>query len=157
MCPTLKNYFSSPESNKCNQYEYCSQALKYYINVPCGDILAGIFKYIMKVQINIYQWAFFMLCKTVLAWTRIILSSKHGGKSHSQLLWPIFRIAVFSGYAVSFMLLIWCGMKWNIGGIVHSSVFYAFRQTYLKNVEALSESVKLKLYSENISLNTSNK
>lgn len=30
--------------------------LKYYINVPCGDILAGIFKYIMKAQINIYQW-----------------------------------------------------------------------------------------------------
>lgn len=31
------------------------RALKYYINVPCGDILAGIFKYIMMVQINIYQ------------------------------------------------------------------------------------------------------
>lgn len=64
---TLNNYFSSPESNKCNQYEYCSQALKYYINVPCGDILAGIFKYIMKAQINIYQREAFMLCKTVLA------------------------------------------------------------------------------------------
>ena len=75
---TLKNYFSSPESNKCNQYEYCSQALKYYINVPCGDILAGIFKYIMKAQINIYQQEAFMLCKTVLAWTPIILSSKQG-------------------------------------------------------------------------------
>lgn len=75
---TLKNYFSSPESNKCNQYEYCSQALKYYINVPCGDILAGIFKYIMKAQINIYQQEAFMLCKTVLARSPIILSSKQG-------------------------------------------------------------------------------
>lgn len=74
----LKNYFSSPESNKCNQYEYCSQALKYYINVPCGDILARIFKYIMKAQINIYQREAFMLCKTVLARTPIILSSKQG-------------------------------------------------------------------------------
>lgn len=33
------------------------RALKYYINVPCGDILAGILKYIMMAQINIYQSA----------------------------------------------------------------------------------------------------
>lgn len=32
--------------------------MKYYINVPCGDILAGNFKYIMKAQINIYQQGF---------------------------------------------------------------------------------------------------
>lgn len=63
MCPTPKNYFPSPESNKCNQYEYCSQALKYYINAPCGDILARNFKYIMKVQINIYQWGFLCFAK----------------------------------------------------------------------------------------------
>lgn len=39
------------------------RALKYYINVPCGDILAGIFKYIMMVQINIYQISFYILQK----------------------------------------------------------------------------------------------
>jgi len=39
------------------------RALKYYINVPCGDILAGIFKYIMMVQINIYQSSFYILQK----------------------------------------------------------------------------------------------
>ena len=39
------------------------RALKYYINVACGDILAGIFKYIMMVQINIYQISFYILQK----------------------------------------------------------------------------------------------